>query len=273
MVRIREESQLKKIALQTRRHIIEMVYRAASGHPGGSLGATELAVALYFGEMNYRPDEPKWSDRDRFVLSKGHVCPVYYAVLAQAGFFPEDTLVSFRSLGSPLQGHPCMLKLPGVDISSGSLGQGLSVANGMALSGKLDKKNYRVYVLMGDGELQEGQVWEAAMTASHYKLDNVCAVVDHNDLQIDGRVSLVKNIAPLKDKWESFGWHTLEIDGHSFSEIFNALDTARATKGKPTMIIANTTKGKGVSFMEGVADYHGKAPDGEGYAKAMAELQ
>ncbi len=272
MQKTRDESQLKKIALQTRRHIVEMIYHAESGHPGGSLGSAEILVSLYFGEMNHRPDDPKWAGRDRFVLSKGHVCPVYYAVLAQTGYFPVDTLNTLRKLGSPLQGHPCMLKTKGVDMSSGSLGQGLSVGNGMALAGKLDGKDYRVYVLMGDGELQEGQVWEAAMTAAHYKLDNVCAIVDYNNLQIDGKVSEIMEVAPVGQKWEAFGWNVIDIDGHSFSAIFGAFDKARAAKGKPTIIIANTTKGKGVSYMEDVCGYHGKAPDEEGYKTALAEL-
>jgi len=272
MTRTRNEAELKKIARQTRRHIVEMIYKAASGHPGGSLGAADILVALYFGEMNHRPDDPRWPDRDRFVLSKGHISAAYYAVLAQAGYLPVDSLNTFRTLGSPLQGHPCMLKTRGVDISSGSLGQGLSVGNGMALAARLDGKTYRVYVLMGDGEVQEGQIWEAAMTAAHYKLDNVCAILDYNNLQIDGKVSSVKEIMPLKDKWAAFGWNTIEIDGHDFGQIFAALDAARAAKGKPTIIIAHTVKGKGVSYMENVADYHGKAPDEAGYAKAMAEL-
>lgn len=272
MTRTRDEAELKKIALQARRDIIEMIYRAKSGHPGGSLSAAEILVGLYFGEMNHRPNEPEWPDRDRFVLSKGHVCPVYYAVLAQAGYFETEKLCTFRKIDSKLQGHPCMLKTPGVDMSSGSLGQGLSVGNGMALAGRLDGKDYRVYVLMGDGEVQEGQVWEAAMTAAHYGLDNVCAILDYNNLQIDGTISEIKEIAPLEDKWRAFGWHVISIDGHSFAEIFAALDEARATGGKPTIIIANTTKGKGVSYMENECGYHGKAPDDEGYKQAMAEL-
>lgn len=272
MVRTRDEAELKRIALQTRRRVVEMIYHAGSGHPGGSLGATEILVGLYFGEMNHRPDEPRWPDRDRFVLSKGHICPVYYAVLGEAGYFSTEILNSLRTLGSPLQGHPCMLKTVGVDMSSGSLGQGLSIGNGMALAGKLDGRDYRVYVLMGDGEVQEGQVWEAAMSAAHYKLDNVCAILDYNNLQIDGKVSEVMEIVPLKSKWEAFGWHVIEIDGHSFKEIFDALDEARAAAGKPTIIIAHTTKGKGVSFMENAVEYHGKAPDEEGYKQAMAEL-
>jgi len=272
MTRTRDENELKKIALQVRRHIIEMIYIGGSGHPGGSLSAADLMVGLYFGEMSIRPDDPKWIDRDRFVLSKGHIAAGYYAVLAQAGYFPVDVLKTFRKLGSPMQGHPCMLKTCGVDMSSGSLGQGLSVGNGMALAGRLDGKSYRVYVLMGDGEVQEGQVWEAAMTSAHYKLDSVCAILDYNNLQIDGHVSSVKEIAPLKQKWQSFGWHTIEIDGHNFTQILAAYDEARTIKGKPSIIIARTIKGKGVSYMENVAEYHGKAPDEAGYRKAMAEL-
>ena len=270
--KIRDEAVLKKLALQARRHIVEMIYVGGSGHPGGSLSATEILVSLYFGEMNHKPEDPKWADRDRFVLSKGHIAAGYYSVLALAGYFTCDVLNTFRKLGSPMQGHPCMLKTAGVDMSSGSLGQGLSVGNGMALAARLDKKAYRVYVLMGDGEVQEGQVWEAAMTSAHYKLDNVCAIIDYNNLQIDGPVSLVKEIAPLKQKWEAFGWHAIEVDGHNWGQLFAAYDAARATRGKPTIIIARTVKGKGVSYMENVADYHGKAPDEAGYKKAMSEL-
>jgi len=272
MLKTRDESELKKIALQARRHIVEMIYHGGSGHPGGSLSAADILVSLYFGEMNLRPDDPKWADRDRFILSKGHIAAGYYSVLALAGYFPAAILNDFRKLGSPMQGHPCMLKTAGVDMSSGSLGQGLSIGNGMALAARLDRKPYRVYVLMGDGEVQEGQVWEAAMTSAHYQLDNVCAILDNNNLQIDGPVSAVKGIAPLKEKWDAFGWHTIEIDGHDYKQIFAALDDARATKGKPSIIIARTVKGKGVSYMENVVDYHGKAPDEAGYKKAMAEL-
>jgi len=272
MTKTRDEAELRTIALQARRHIVEMIYHAGSGHPGGSLGAVELMVALYFGEMNHRPDDPTWPDRDRFVLSKGHVCPVYYTMLAQSGYFSTDSLNTLRKLGSPLQGHPCMLKTPGVDMSSGSLGQGLSVGNGMAMAARLDGKPYRVYVLMGDGEVQEGQVWEAAMTSAHYRLDNVCAILDYNNLQIDGEVSFVKGVMPLKHKWEAFGWHVIEADGHDFRSIFAALDEARSTKGKPTLILAKTVKGKGVSYMENACEYHGKAPDDASYRQAMSEL-
>ncbi|HUS96114.1 MAG TPA: transketolase [Hyphomicrobiaceae bacterium] len=272
MTKTRDEAALKQLALRARRHIVEMIYVGGSGHPGGSLSSTEILVSLYFGEMNHKPDEPKWADRDRFVLSKGHIAAGYYSVLALAGYFPCDVLNTFRKLGSPMQGHPCMLKTVGVDMSSGSLGQGLSIGNGMALAARLDGKPYRVYVLMGDGEVQEGQVWEAAMTSAHYKLDNVCAILDYNNLQIDGSVSSVKEIAPLEQKWAAFGWHVVEVDGHNYQQLFAAYDEARATKGKPTIIIARTIKGKGVSYMENVADYHGKAPDEAGYKKAMAEL-
>lgn len=272
MEKTRDIAKLSQIARQLRRDIVEMLYHAGSGHPGGSLGSVEIVTALYWGEMNHRPHDPHWPDRDRFVLSKGHACPVLYAALAACGYFSRDLLPTLRKLGSPLQGHPCMLKTPGVEISSGSLGQGLSVANGMALAARLDGKSYRVYVLLGDGECQEGQVWEAALTAAHYKLDNLCAFLDYNNLQIDGKVSEVKELAPLKDKWLAFGWNTLEIDGHDYHQIFAALDNARATKGKPTMIIAHTIKGKGVSFMEGQCEWHGKAPKKEERDKALAEL-
>ena len=272
MEKTRDVAQLSQIALRIRRDIVDMLFHAGSGHPGGSLGSTEIVTALYWGEMNHRPEDPHWPDRDRFVLSKGHVCPVLYAALGEAGYFPKDILCTLRKLGSPLQGHPCMLKATGVEISSGSLGQGLSVANGMALAGRLDGKSYRVYVLLGDGECQEGQVWESAMTSAQYKIDNLCAILDYNNLQIDGKVSEVKDIAPLRDKWDAFRWHTIEIDGHNYGQIFAAFDEARATKGRPTMIIARTIKGKGVSFMEGQCEWHGKSPKSEDYEKAMIEL-
>ena len=273
MTRTRDKQKLADQALRLRRHVVEMVYQAGSGHPGGSLGMAEMFVSLYLaGELNIRPEEPKWPDRDRFVLSKGHICPGYYAALAIAGYFSEDILPTFRKLGSPLQGHPCMLKGTGIDVSSGSLGQGLSVANGMAIAAKLDGKSYRVYVMLGDGEVQEGQVWEAAMSSAHQKLDNVCAILDYNDLQIDGKVSEIMDVAPLAGKWKAFGWNVIEIDGNDFDQIFDAFDRARATKGKPTIIIARTIKGKGVSFMENACEWHGKAPNEEQYRQAMSEL-
>jgi len=273
MTRTRDKQKLADQALRLRRHVVEMVYQAGSGHPGGSLGMAEVFVSLYLaGELNIRPEEPKWPDRDRFVLSKGHICPGYYAALAIAGYFSEDLLPTFRKLGSPLQGHPCMLKGIGIDISSGSLGQGLSVANGMAIAGKLDGKSYRVYVMLGDGEVQEGQVWEAAMSSAHHRLDNVCAILDYNDLQIDGKVSEIMDVAPLAGKWKAFGWNVIEIDGNDFDQIFDAFDQARATEGTPTIIIARTIKGKGVSFMENACEWHGKAPNEEQYKQAMSDL-
>ena len=273
MIRTRDKQKLADQALRLRRHVVEMVYQAGSGHPGGSLGMAEMFVSLYLaGELNIRPEEPKWDDRDRFVLSKGHISPGYYAALAIAGYFSEDLLPTFRKLGSPLQGHPCMLKGTGMDMSSGSLGQGLSVANGMAIAAKLDGKSYRVYVMLGDGEVQEGQVWEAAMTSAHHKLDNVCAILDYNDLQIDGKVSEIMDVAPLAGKWKAFGWNVIEIDGNDFDQIFDAFDQARATEGKPTIIVAKTIKGKGVSFMENACEWHGKAPSEEQYRQAMSDL-
>lgn len=272
MDKTRDKTVLAAAARKIRRYIVEMTYRAGSGHPGGSLSSAEILTALYLGEMTYKPEDPTWPDRDRFVLSKGHACPVLYATLAHVGVIGVETLNTLRKLGSVLQGHPDMTKTPGVEISSGSLGQGLSVSNGMALAGKLDRKDYRVYVLMGDGEQQEGEVWEAAMTGSFRRLDNLVGIVDYNGLQIDGPVSKVKEIAPLADKWRAFGWHVLEIDGHDYDRIFAAFDEARRTKGKPTMIVARTVKGKGVSFMENQVGFHGRSPKEDEYRKAMAEL-
>lgn len=264
--------KLQAICKDVRADILRMTAAAGSGHPGGSLSAVELMTALYFNVLNHRPQEPQWPERDRFILSKGHVCPVLYAAMARSGYFPVDELLTLRKLDSRLQGHPNVKVLPGLESSSGSLGQGLSIANGLALAAKLDRKNYRVYCLMGDGELQEGQVWEAAMTAAHYKLDNVCAIVDYNNLQIDGKVSEVKDIAPLAQKWQSFNWHTIEIDGHDLSQVLAAYAEAKQHRGQPTVIIANTVKGKGVSFMENVAGWHGKAPNNDELQKALAEI-
>lgn len=264
--------KLQKMCQDIRADILKMTQAAGSGHPGGSLSAVELLAGLYFNVMNHRPQEPNWPERDRFILSKGHACPVLYSVLARSGYFPVEELITLRKLGSKLQGHPNMKVLPGLETSSGSLGQGLSISNGLAIAAKLDHKNYHVYCLMGDGELQEGQIWEALMTAAHYKLDNVCAIVDYNNLQIDGKVEDVKNIAPLAEKWLSFNWHVIEIDGHNLKEILNAYEEAKKTKGKPTVIIAHTTKGKGVSFMENVAGWHGKAPNKEELEKALKEI-
>ncbi|WP_249169630.1 transketolase [Fusobacterium necrophorum] len=249
-----------------------MICEAKSGHPGGSLSIVDILTALYYGEMKIDPTKPKMEGRDRFVLSKGHAAPALYAVLAERGYFPKEELMTLRKFGSHLQGHPDMKKVPGVEISTGSLGQGLSVANGMALNAKLFQEEYRVYVMMGDGELQEGQIWEAAMTAAHYKLDNLCAFVDVNNLQIDGSVDVVMGVEPLDKKWEAFGWNVISIDGHNFEEIFSALETAKTCKGKPTLILAKTVKGKGVSFMENVCGFHGTAPTAEERERALAEL-
>ena len=264
--------ELKTKAKNIRRNIVEMVYSASSGHPGGSLSITDVLTALYFSELNVDINNPKDENRDRLVLSKGHCSPALYSALAEKGFIPKEDLKTFRKVDSYLQGHPDMKKIPGVDMTSGSLGQGLSVANGMALSAKLDGKNYRVYCIMGDGEIEEGQIWEAAMTSSHYKLDNLCAIVDNNDLQIDGKVGEVMNPYPIDKKFESFGFNTIVIDGHNFDEILKAFEQAKETKGKPSVIIAKTLKGKGVSYMENKAGWHGKAPNEEEYKIALEEL-
>lgn len=262
----------KEIANSIRKNIIKMTYEAKSGHPGGSLSACEILTALYFKEMRIDPNNPKWEDRDRFVLSKGHATPALYAVLAERGFFPKEELMRFRKIDSMLQGHPDMKGTPGVDMSTGSLGQGLAAANGMALSAKLDNKDYRVYALVGDGEIQEGIIWEAAMLSSHYKLDNLTVFIDHNGLQIDGFNKDVMNVEPIDKKFEAFGWNVLSIDGHDFDQIFDALEKSKQVKGKPTLIIANTVKGKGISFMENQASWHGTAPNAEQAQKALAEL-
>jgi len=264
---------LKQKAKEVRIDIINMLAEAGSGHPGGSLSCADILTLLYFGKMNVKPDNPKWEDRDRLVLSKGHAAPALYAVLAEKRFFPKEELKTLRKLGSILQGHPDMKSTPGLDMTTGSLGQGLSAANGMALAGKLDKKDYRVYVILGDGELQEGQIWEAAMTAAHYKLDNLTAILDFNGLQIDGPNREVKNIEPVNEKFKAFGWHVIEIDGHDFDQIDRAIEEAKATKGRPTLIIAHTIKGKGVSFMENQVGWHGNAPNEEQRQKAIQELE
>jgi transketolase len=261
---------LEKIANELRIDIIRQLYRAGSGHPGGSLSAADIAAVLYFSEMNIDPQNPKLAGRDRFVLSKGHAAPLLYAVLAEKGYFPKDELNGLRKLGALLQGHPNM-KVPGVEMSTGSLGQGFSASVGMALASRMDGGG-RVYALLGDGELEEGLVWEAAMAAGHYKLDNLCVIVDFNGLQIDGRTDDVMRVAPIDEKFRSFGFHVVCIDGHSIREIADAFDTARSVKGKPTAIVARTVKGKGVSFMENEAGWHGKAPSEEEALKAMAEL-
>ncbi|MCH7759797.1 transketolase [candidate division TA06 bacterium] len=268
----RDEKVLREIAREVRKDIIRMTTEAGSGHPGGSLSATDLLVALFWGEMRHKPNDRYWADRDRFILSKGHGCPALYSVYARTGYIAHEILPTLRKLGSPLQGHPCMIHLPTLEISTGSLGHGLSVGNGMALAGRLDGKDYRVYVVMGDGEQQEGSVWEAAMSGAHYKLDHVCGIIDYNHLETEGTVEEVMDIAPLAEKWCAFGWHTIEIDGHNFDEIFAALDEAKATKGKPTMIVAQTVKGKGVSFMENNVGFHGKSATREQMEQAIKEL-
>ena len=264
---------LSKIALNIRRNIIKMIYAASSGHPGGALSCADLLTVLYFSEMRVDVNNPKDENRDRFVLSKGHASAALYATLAEKGFLSKEELLGFRNINSILQGHPDMNKVPGVDMSTGSLGQGLSVANGMALAGKLDHKDYRVYCLMGDGEIEEGQIWEAAMSASHYKLDNLCAIVDYNNLQIDGKVTDVMNVTPIDEKFKSFGFNVININGNDIDEILSAFEKAKKAKERPTVIIAKTRKGKGVSFMEDQAGWHGKAPNEEEYKIAMEELQ
>lgn len=263
---------LEEKSKNVRKNIVEMIYKAQSGHPGGALSITDILVTLYFKEMNVDPQNPKTENRDRFVLSKGHASAGLYAVLAERGFFKKEELSNFRKMNSILQGHPDMKKIPGVDMSSGSLGQGLSIANGMAIAGKLDKKDYRVYCILGDGELGEGQVWEAAMASAHYKLDNLCVIVDNNNLQIDGEISNVMNSYPIDEKFEKFGFNVINIDGHNFKEIIEAFEKARKVDGKPTAIIAKTVKGKGISFMENNAGWHGKAPNDEQYSQAIKEL-
>ena len=264
--------ELKSVSKLIRKDIVSMLTESASGHPGGSLSATDIVTTLFFKEMNIDPNNPKNPDRDRFVLSKGHAAPVLYSALARRGFFPVEELSTLRKFGSRLQGHPSMKCLPGIDMSTGSLGQGISAAVGMALAGKIDNKDYRVYTILGDGELEEGQVWEASMAAAHYKLDNLTAFVDFNGLQIDGNVDKVMNIYPLDEKFRSFGFEVIQVDGHNIAELINAFEQAKKVKGKPTAIIANTIKGKGVSFMENQAGWHGKAPNQEEYEQAMQEL-
>lgn len=265
--------ELEQKALTIRRHILVMITEAGSGHPGGSLSATDFCTALYFKVLKHNPSNPLWQDRDRVIFSKGHVSALIYSLLAETGYFPIEKLKTFRKLNSCLQGHPSCKHIPSLEISTGSLGQGLSVAVGIALGGRLDKKNYHVYCIMGDGEIQEGQVWEAAMSAAHHKLDSLCAIIDHNKLQLDGEIAKIKNITPLKDKWQAFNWHTIEIHGHNMEEILDAFEEAKSTKNKPTMIIAHTVKGKGVSFMENKAEWHGKALNKEELQKALEELK
>ncbi len=259
-------------AYQARKHALTGIYNAASGHPGGSLSIADILSVLYFEKMNIDPENPKMADRDRFVLSKGHCAPVLYGILAERGYFPTEHCATFRQASSNLQGHPDMKGVPGVDMSTGSLGQGISAANGMALSAKLDNKDYRVYTILGDGEIEEGQVWEAAMFAAHYKLDNLTAFLDFNGLQIDGDIREVMNSTPIDKKFEAFNWNVITIDGHDYDQIRNAIDEAQTVKGKPTIIIAKCVKGKGVSFMENQAGWHGAAPNKEQFEQAIAEL-
>ncbi|MEY8417889.1 transketolase [Oscillospiraceae bacterium 44-5] len=268
-----EKKQLMATACKVRMGVIEGTHGAKAGHPGGSLSAADVFTYLYFKEMNVDPKAPKKEDRDRFVLSKGHTAPGLYAALAERGFFPVDDLPTLRHIDSYLQGHPNMNTVPGVDMSTGSLGQGISVAAGMALAAKHQGKTCRIYALLGDGEIQEGQVWEAFMLAHHYGLDNLCAVIDNNGLQIDGPVDKVMSPYPIPEKLKAFGWNVVEIDGHDFDQIESAFAQARETKGAPTAIVMKTTKGKGVSYMENQAGWHGKAPNDEEYEKAMAELK
>lgn len=263
---------LEDKARHIRRLIIRMLVKAGSGHPGGSLSSTDIIAALYFKVLRHKPAEPAWPQRDRFHLSKGHCCPALYAALSEAGYFSEEHLWTLRRLGSILQGHPDR-RTPGIEVASGSLGQGLSVALGMSLAGRMDNKDYRVYCLMGDGETQEGNVWEAAMACSHYKCDNLCAVIDCNGLQIDGCTGEIMSLEPIGDKWRSFGWNVLEINGHSMPEILKAFEAAKAVQGRPSIVIARTTKGKGVSFMENVVEFHGRAPTKEEAEKALKELE
>lgn len=265
-------SVLRAKALLIRREILETLNRAGSGHPGGSLSAVEILLSLYRYKMNHRPKDPRWEGRDRLIVSKGHISPAVYVILADCGYFPKEELKTFRKFGSRLQGH-VHTKVPGVEFNTGSLGHGLSVANGIALGAKLLKKDFKTYCLMGDGEIQEGSVWEAAMTAAHYKLDNVCAIVDYNKIQENGLVKDIKNLEPLAEKWRSFGWQVAEASDHDFQQLFDALDQFGKVKGKPFVIIAHTVKGKGVSFMEWDRKWHGKAPNDDQLKEALAELK
>lgn len=271
-MKITDVKALEKIANDIRIGVIEAVYSAKSGHPGGSLSCADILTVLYFNQMNINEKEPNAKVRDRFVLSKGHCSPALYSTLARKGYFEKEKLLTFRNIESNLQGHPDMNKVPGVDMTSGSLGQGLSVANGMALASKLNEDGYRVYCLLGDGEIEEGQVWEAAMTSNKYKLDNLCVIVDNNNLQIDGKIEEVKGLTNIGDKFKSFGFEVLQIDGNDIEELLNAFNVAKQIKGRPTVIIAKTIKGKGVSFMENKVEWHGRAPKEEEYKQAIEEL-
>lgn len=267
-----DTKKLEEKAKDIRRHVLQMTAGAGSGHPGGSLSCVEVIVSLYFHRLAHKPDNPDWEDRDRVVMCKGHAAPALYAALAESGYFPVEELKTLREFGSPLQGHPEMRRLKGVEVSTGSLGQGLSVATGVALAGKLDSKSYRIYAILGDGECDEGQVWEAAMAAAHYKLDNLTAIIDRNGLQIDGPTEKVMSLEPLSEKWRAFGWHVIEVEGHNFAQILDAFDEAESVKGRPTAIIGHIIKGKGISFMEWVAEFHGRPPTEEELKKALEEL-
>lgn len=272
-MKLTDIKDLEKMANKVRKGIIEAVYSNKSGHPGGSLSVADILTVLYFNVMNIDKKNPKWEDRDRLVLSKGHCSPALYSCLANRGYFPVEDLKTFRNINSYLQGHPDMKKIPGVDMTTGSLGQGLSAANGMAIAGKMDGKDYRVYCILGDGEIEEGQIWEAAMSSCKYKLDNLCVVVDNNNLQIDGTVEEVMSPYPIDEKFRSFGFEIIKIDGHNLNEIIDAFDVAKNVKGKPVCIIAKTIKGKGISYMENQVGWHGKAPNEEQYKMAIEELE
>lgn len=271
-MKITDIKELEKIANSVRVGILKEVYSGKSGHPGGSLSCADILTVLYFNQMNINPSEPTSPARDRFVLSKGHASPALYSTLAERGYFDKKELLTFRGIDSILQGHPDMKHIPGVDMSTGSLGQGLSAANGMAMSSKLNGDGFRVYCLVGDGEIEEGQIWEAAMSAAHYKLDNLCVIVDNNNLQIDGEITEVMSSYPINLKFESFGFNVINVDGHSIEELIDAFNKAKVVKGKPTAIIAKTVKGKGISFMENQVGWHGKAPNEEQYNQAIEEL-
>jgi transketolase len=269
----RRVRELEELAYHSRKRIVSMICKAGSGHPGGSLSALDIITALYFEIMQHDPKRPQWEDRDRFVLSKGHAAPALYATLAEAGYFPVEELDTLRQIGSRLQGHPDMKRLPGIEMSTGSLGQGLATAVGMALGLQLDKRTCRVYCMIGDGESEEGAIWEAGMAAKHFKCDNLAVFLDRNELQIDGPTEKVMTLEPLADKWTAFGWNVIQINGHDFKSIIEAVDAAKERKGRPTMIIAHTVKGKGVSFMEGSLKFHGKAPSEEELCKALEDLE
>lgn len=266
-----ELKKLEEKARVIRKHVLNMIYEAGSGHPGGSLSCVDILTALYFNTLRHKPKTPDWKDRDRFILSKGHAAPTLYATLAEAGYFSVEELKSLRKLDGMLQGHPD-IKIPGVELSTGSLGQGLSAANGIALAAKLDRKEYRVYTLLGDGECDEGQIWEGAMLCAHYKLDNLCAIVDRNGLQIDGPTEKIMCLESIAEKWRAFGWYVIEVDGNKIEEIIQAFDRAKNNRTKPTVIIAHTFKGKGVSFMEWINSFHGRALNKEEMKKALEEL-